>query len=297
MLLTRQTRRRFLSGSAQIGAGWLALPSATAAAAGRVSKMRFGLMTYQWGIDWDVPTLIANCATAKAYAVELRTSAHYAHGVELTLPEARRREVKKQFADSPVQVIGLASAERFDSPDPGRLNQAIEIVKAHVKLSQDVGGQGVRVVPNDYHPGIPKEKTIEQISRSLNKVGKFAADYGQRIRLENHGAAGDLVSLRKIMDGVDQPNVRIKLNGATVDGPDFALRFEKIKSFLDDTLHFHELDRGDFPYQLQSDLLIDAGWDGWWLLEASSKPPDRVQAMIQQRGMWEAIVAKSLNRS
>ena len=74
-------------------------------------------------------------------------------------------------------------------------------------------------------------------------------------------------------------------------------RFAMVKPFLDDTLHFHELDRGDFPYQLQSDLLIDAGWDGWWLLEASSKPPDRVQAMIHQRGMWEAIVAKSLNRS
>src|ERR1051325_7369927 len=115
MLLTRQTRRQFLSRSAQIGAGWLALQSPTAPAAVRSSKMRFGLMTYQWGIDWDVPTLIANCATAKAYAVELRTSAHYAHGVELTLPEAHRREVKKRFAASPCQAIGLAAAARCDS--------------------------------------------------------------------------------------------------------------------------------------------------------------------------------------
>ena len=90
------------------------------AAPKRISKMRFGLMTYQWGIDWDVPTLIANCTKTKAFGVELRTSAHYAHGVELTLPEAQRREVKKQFADSPVQVVGVASAERFDSPDPER---------------------------------------------------------------------------------------------------------------------------------------------------------------------------------
>src|SRR5260370_20301429 len=129
MLLTRQTRRQFLSRSAQIGAGWLALQSATGAAAGRVSKMRFGLMTYQWGIDWDVPTLIANCATAKAYAVELRTSAHYAHGVELSLPEAQRREVKKRFADSPVRVIGLASAERFDSPDPNSSTRPSKLSK------------------------------------------------------------------------------------------------------------------------------------------------------------------------
>jgi hypothetical protein len=268
-----------------------------AAAPKRISKMRFGLMTYQWGIDWDVPTLIANCTKTKAFGVELRTSAHYAHGVELTLPEAQRREVKKQFADSPVQVVGVASAERFDSPDPERLAKAIEIVKGHCKLSQDVGGKGVRVVPNDYHPDIPKEKTIDQISRALNMVGKFAADYGQRIRLENHGGAGDLVSLSKIMAGVDQPNVRIKLNGESIDGPEFAQRFEPVKPYLDNTLHFHELDRGNFPYQLQSDLLIDSGWEGWWLLEASSKPPDRVEAMNQQRDIWERIVAKSLNRS
>src|SRR5215471_12416640 len=146
-------RREFLTAgiSGLTGFGLQAL-----AATRRVSKMRFGLMTYQWGIDWDVPTLIANCTKTKAYAVELRTSAHYAHGVELTMPDAQRREVKKQFADSPVQVVGVASAERFDSPDPDRLNKAIEIVKGHCKLSQDVGGKGVRVVPNDYHPDVPK---------------------------------------------------------------------------------------------------------------------------------------------
>ena len=44
------------------------------------------------------------------------------------------------------------------------------------------------------------------------------------------------------------------------------------------------------------DLLIDAGWDGWWLLEASSKPPDRVQGILQQREIWDGIVAKSLHR-
>jgi hypothetical protein len=99
------------------------------------------------------------------------------------------------------------------------------------------------------------------------------------------------------MAGVDQPNVRIKLNGDNRDGPEFAQRFEPVKPYLDDTLHFHELDRGNFPYQLQSDLLIDSGWEGWWLLEASSKPPDRVEAMNQQRDIWERIVAKSLNRS
>jgi hypothetical protein len=26
----------------------------------RAAKMRFGLVTYMWGADWDLPTLLAN---------------------------------------------------------------------------------------------------------------------------------------------------------------------------------------------------------------------------------------------
>jgi hypothetical protein len=35
-------------------------------------------------------------------------------------------------------------------------------------------------------------------------------------------------------------------------------------------------------------------WDGWGLLEASDKVPDRVQALIEQRQLWEQIVAKAV---
>lgn len=287
------TRRRFISRSAQAGAGLAALG---AVAAQRVSKMRFGFTSYQWGMDWDVPTTIANCTKAKAFGVELRTQEKYASGVEVSLSDAQRREVRKRFADSPVQLVGLACSEKYDWLDAAKLNEAIETTRAHLKLSHDVGGHGLRVFVNDFHKEVPHEKTIEQVTRALNTVGKIGADYGQLIRLENHGSAGDLVTIRKIMDGVDQKNVRIKLNGLPADAEDFARRFELVRNILDDTLHFHELDRGNFPYQLQSDLLIDAGWDGVWLLEASSKVPDRLQALIEQHKLWDAMVAKSLNR-
>lgn len=284
-------RRRFLAGGVALAAG-----PAFSAPAGRGGKMRFGFTTYQWGMRWDIPTLIANCTKAKAFGVELRTSANYAHGVETTLDAAARREVKKRFADSPVELLGVASSERFCWPDPERLKTAIESAKAQVVLSRDVGGKGVRVVPNDFHKGVPQEKTIEQISRTLNIVGRFAAEHGQMIRLENHGSAGTLPTLRKIMEGVDQKNVRIKLNGEGRDAADFAQRFQMVREYLGDTLHFHELDRGDFPYQLQSDLLADSGWDGWWLLETSTKVEDPFQALLNQRALWERIIEKTLSR-
>ena len=291
------SRRRLLTGSGATAAA-LASGQFTAIAA-RASKLRFGFTTYQWGSEWDIPTIIANCTQAKAFGVELRTSAKYKHGVEPDISESRRREVKRIFADSPVKVIGIASAARFDSPDPAALKAAIEDAKAHVKLSSDVGATGVRVFPNDFHKDVPQERTIAQISRSLNEVGKFAAGYGQMVRLENHGSAGRLVTLQKVMATVDQPNVRIKLNGdgRDAEGGSFAQNFALVKDRLGDTLHMHELNGDRFPYQLQFDLLIDAGWEGWCFVEASAKVPDRFQALLEQKRIWDGMIATSVGRS
>jgi len=155
----------------------------------------------------------------------------------------------------------------------------------------------VRVFPNSFQEGVPREKTIEQIADSMNILGAFAADYGQQVRLEAHGNVGELPTLKTIMEHVDQPSVRLKLNSATRDaqGEGFEHNFNLVKDFLGDTLHLHNLKDAEFPYQLQMDLLVRMGWSGWQLLEASHKVPDRVQALIEQRQIWDQMLANSLN--
>jgi sugar phosphate isomerase/epimerase len=269
----------------------------TAGVKKHAARTRFGFTTYQWGQDWDVPTLIANCTKAGAFGVELRTSQSYAHGVELELDAQQRSEVKKRFEDSPVKLVGIASSERYDSPEKAQLDSAVENTKAYVELSRDVGGSGVRVFPNNFHDGVSCEKTIEQIAKALNVVGAFAAGYGQEIRLEAHGSAGDLPTIRAIMDQVDQPSIRVKLNSDIRDTKDdgFESQFNLVKDLLGETLHLHNLKDTEFPYQLQMDLLVRAGWSGWQLLEASDKVPDRVEALIEQRRIWDQMLANSLN--
>jgi hypothetical protein len=298
------SRRSFLSQGVRVAIGALATTTLTscnslrtADSAKRSTRTRFGLTTYQWGKDWDIPTLITNCRKAQVFGVELRTSQSYAHGVELELNAEQRREVKKRFLDSPVILVGLATSERYDSPEAAKLKLAIENTKAYIKLSRDTGGSGVRVFPNSFHDGVPREKTIEQIGNSLNIVGAFAADYDQQVRLEAHGNAGDLPTLRAIMDRVDQPSVRVKLNSDKRDtaGQGFEHNFNLVKDLLGDTLHLHNLKDTGFPYQLQMDLLVKMGWTGWQMLEVSHKVPDRVQALIEQRQIWDGLLANSLN--
>lgn len=281
------TRRGFAAGLAGCA---LAAPA----------RMRFGFTTYTWGARWDIPTLIANCAKAGAYGVELRTTMNYAHGVERTLSAAGRLEVRKRFESSPVKLVGLACGERFDSPDPAKLAAAIETAKDYVKLAAATGAPGLRVFPNDWQKNVPRERTIEQIGKSVGVLGRFAREHGVEIRLENHGTAGRLETLRQILDIAAEPNVRVKLNSDPRDAEDgaFAARFALVERFLAGTLHIHELDSPEekFPYQLQFDLLARAKWTGWCLVEASSKVPDPVEALIALRRSWESMAANAYRR-
>jgi len=55
------TRRSFLQKSVAAGIGLTALNNLSAMPLMAKSKMRLVLVTYMWGFDWDLPTLIANC--------------------------------------------------------------------------------------------------------------------------------------------------------------------------------------------------------------------------------------------
>jgi sugar phosphate isomerase/epimerase len=289
-------RRRFLQTSAGIAAGLLpaslhSIPSLGKSEQPRPSKIRFGLVTYQWGRDWDLPTIIANCQKTGAEGVELRTT--HKHGVEPSLNASQRREVKARFADSPVTLIGLGSAEDFHSPDPKKLAASIEATKAFIKLSHDVGGSGVKVRPNDLPDGVPHEKTIEQIGRALNTVGAFGADYGQQIRLEIHGKkTSPLPIIAAIMHVADNSNVALCWNSNPEDlkGDGLAHNFKLVEKRLGATTHVHDLGGKSYPYVEFFALLKAANYKGWLLEEASSNPPDRVAALAEERKAFDALL-------
>ena len=114
------SRRKFLEYSIRLGgAAMLAGPLGEMLAVGAEKpggKVKLGLCTYLWGKDWDLPTVIANCAKSKVLAVELRTQ--HKHGVEPSISAAERKEVKKRFAASPVLLLGVGSNECFHHVDP-----------------------------------------------------------------------------------------------------------------------------------------------------------------------------------
>jgi sugar phosphate isomerase/epimerase len=253
----------------------------------RPSKMKLGIVTYNIAKDWDVPTIIKNCTETKFEGAELRTT--HAHGVEVALGKQQREEVKKQFRDSPVELMGLGSAFDYHTPDQAKLRADIAATKEYIILAHDVGAPGVKVRPNGLPAEVPKEKTLEQIGKSLLEIGEFGEAHGVQIRLEVHGKETSLVpNAKAIMDVADHKNVGVcwNSNQSDLEGEGFDHNFNLLKKNIF-TVHMRDLYLDEYPFRKLLAGLNDSGFTGYCLAEITeSKDPVRVLRYF--RSLWLA---------
>jgi sugar phosphate isomerase/epimerase len=251
--------------------------------------MRLGMVTYLWGANWDLPTLLTNCEQTEFEGVELRST--HAHGVEVTLTDHQREEVRKRFEDSPVTCVGLGSACEYHSPDPSVLKQNIELTKEFIVLSHDVGGTGVKVRPNGFNAGEEQARTIERIGKALRECGEFANNYGQELRLEVHGrGTQDPRVIRQIIDIADHEQVLVCWNsnpGEVVDGS-IAQGFGLLRDSFSQVVHIHDLYDRAYPYRELFSLLGGIDYGGWCLSE-SPATTDPLKVMRYYRALWHEL--------
>ncbi|GAB4022375.1 hypothetical protein GCM10028808_69940 [Spirosoma migulaei] len=276
------------------GASMLVGPTFASESTRDKSGIKLGFVTYLWGKDWDLSTLIKNCADTNILGVELRVE--HAHNVMPELNAAQRLEVKKKFTDSPVKLVGLGTNQQFDYVDQSQLNASIERAKEFIRLSADVGGSGVKVKPNALHKEVPTEKTVAQIGASLNELARYGAEFGQQIRLEVHGEeTQELPMTKRIMDVANHPNASIcwNCNPQDLNGKGFQSNFNLVKDRLGATCHVRELDRTDYPYQDLLTNLVQLNYKGWVLLECHTNPADKVASMKAQRAVFDRMITKA----
>ncbi|HIE97291.1 MAG TPA: sugar phosphate isomerase/epimerase [Planctomycetes bacterium] len=287
-------RRDFLAATAALAAASQRGLSAGLPTPRSASKLKLGLVTYNWGKEWDVPTIIRNCETTGFAGVELRST--HKHGVEITIDRNRRLDVRRQFEDSNVELVGLGSACEYHAVDPAVLKKNIDETKQFVKLCKDVGGSGVKVRPN----GLPKERsveqTLEQIGQSLNEVGRFAGDHGIQIRVEVHGrGTNEIPHMQKIFDIADNPNVVVcwNCNPSDLAGDGLVANYRSLQNRMG-TVHIHDLRNNKYPWAELFPLLQETtaeSFTGWALLEEGAVPQDIVPAMKENHDQWKVLTA------
>ena len=262
------SRRRFIQsaalGMAAVSSGGLHVSVLKKAPAGKKEypPLKLGLMTYNLGKDWDIETIIRNCSETGWVHAELRTT--HRHGVEVALSKAERDAVKKRFQDSPLEAISLASAFSYHHTDPAVLREHIEGTKEYLRLAADVGAIGIRVFPNAFPEGVSRDKTMEQIGKSLAEVGEFGHNLGVDVRVCVHGnGTADIPVIRNILDYSGSEHVFVNWN---CNMNDFAGEgLEKKFNMLSDRIrgvHMHEL-YSEYPYREFLKLLRESGYTGY----------------------------------
>ena len=268
------TRRRFFQ-TAALGAAALSTGQLKAFAYerkpgphGKYPPLKLGLMTYTLGAKWDIDTLIKNCTEAGWVHAELRTT--HAHGVEVSLSKQERAEVKKRFEDSSLEAISLASAFSYHYTDQAELKESIEGTKEYLQLAADVGALGIRVFPNAFPEGVSREKTMEQIGKSLAEVGEFGHKLGVDVRVCVHGNGTDNVPvIKRILDYSNSDHVYVNwnCNPSDTEGEGLEQNFNMVKDRIRG-IHMHEL-YSDYPYRSFFKLLRESGYTGYCNAEIS----------------------------
>ncbi|MGI8783329.1 MAG: sugar phosphate isomerase/epimerase family protein [Acidobacteriota bacterium] len=284
----KPSRRDFLATTAALPLVTVQAKQAAPPAARK--GLRIGTVTYNIAKDWDVPTIIKNLTEVGMEAVELRTT--HAHGVEIALSAEKRAEVKRLFADSPVAIGGLGTTCEYHAADPAVVRRNIEETKQWVLLARDLGSPSVKVRPNGLPPGVPEEKTLEQIGRSLRECGAFAHDHGVRIQLEVHGRdTARLPRIKKILDhSGDHPGVWICWNSNQEDLLDGGLEsnFRLVQHKIGQ-VHMRDLYAEEYPWRKLIGLLQGIKLQGYCFAELGNPSTDGVRVLRYFRGMFRAF--------
>jgi sugar phosphate isomerase/epimerase len=287
------TRRQLLSTSVAAALSGNALLKRTFAedsvpASGKARRsMRLGSVTYNIAKDWDIPTIIKNFEATGFQGVELRTT--HAHGVEVSLSKEQRAEIRKRFADSKVELMGLGSIFEFQMPEQDKLRKEIEATKEYIVLAHDVGATGVKVRPNGLPKDVPVEKTLDQIGRALGELGPFAADHGQQIRLEVHGAGSSfLPNIKRVVDVAAHKNVGVcwNSNQTDLDGAGFDHNFDLVKDKIF-SVHMRDLYLEEYPFRKLLTRLNEINFGGYCLAEIPESA-DPLRVMRYFRALWKA---------
>ena len=250
--------------------------------------MHLGAVTYNVLKDYDLESLIKSLESAGFEGVELRTT--HKHGVEITLGASERERIRRRFEASKVRLVSYGTTCEFHSPEAEVRKKNVEEGKRWVELAHDTGAMGVKVRPNGFPEGVPKEVTIQRIAEGLRELGDYGAGRGVEIWMEVHGrGTQDPPVSAAIMKAAKHQFVGACWNSNPTDVVDGSVRqsFEMLRPFIK-SVHINELANPAYPWRELFTLLRQMKYERYTLCEAQeSKEPERF--LRWYRALWREL--------
>jgi sugar phosphate isomerase/epimerase len=272
MLMMQKDRREFLQRLAIILAG---LPAALHAAGGRlpIGFSTLGCPTWDW-------LKILDFAQQNGFAaVELR-------GLQGTMdlpsrPEfgaARIEQTKKEIADRGLRISCVSSSANLHSAGQQHAEQLAD-ARRYIDLASQLAAPYVRVFGNKLIG--PRGPALEHIAASLRELGDYAGPKNVTVLLESHGDFTDAPTLREILEMASSSHVGLlwDAHNTYVDGKeDPAVTVSQLGRYIRHTHlkdsrlesggdHYVLTGRGKVPVKRQVELLVEAGYAGYFSFE------------------------------
>jgi sugar phosphate isomerase/epimerase len=235
--------------------------------------MKLSMLTYNLARTWDLDKILKVSKMYGFAGVELRAEADHAHGVELELNAAQRREVRNRFEDAYIDVAGIGTSSRFESPDVAKRQQQIARTKQYIELAADLGSERIRVFGNDIPKDVDRGDCVQWVGESLAELGEYADPYGVDVLLEMHGQFNYWGFARTAVEIADCPNVAIVYNCDPRDmvAGSIAATYSQVRGWIRH-VHMHAF-VGPYPYPELFKLLAEDGYDGYFSSEVDQGTP------------------------
>jgi len=272
MVITYTDRREFLQRLAMTIA---ALPAALHAAGGRLPIGFSTLGCPSW--DW---LKILDFAQQNGFAaVELR-------GMQGTMdlpsrPEfgaTRLEQSKKEIADRGLRISCVSSSANLHTAGQEHEQQLAD-ARRFIDLASQLAAPYVRVFGNKLIG--PRAPALEHIAASLRELGNYAGPKNVAVLLESHGDFTDAPTLREILETAGSSHVGLlwDAHNTFVDGKeDPAVSVGQLGKYIRHThlkdsrmeggeAHYVLTGRGGVPVKRQVELLVAAGYAGYYSFE------------------------------
>ena len=272
MLATPLARRDFLERLAVL------LATLPQVARGAGARLPIGFSTLgcpQW--NW---LKILDFAVQNGFAaVELR-------GLEGTMDLPSRQEFavrqiaqsKKEIADRGLRISCVSSSANMHDTGPEHEKQLAD-ARRFIDLASQLGAPYVRVFGNKLAQA--REAAVEHIAASLRELGDYARPKNVTVLIESHGDFTNSAILREILEraGSGQVGLLWDAHNTFVEGKeDPATTLTQLGKYIRHTHlkdsrtengqdHYVLTGRGEVPVKRQVELLVAAGYTGYYSFE------------------------------
>jgi len=192
---------------------------------------------------------------------------------------ARIEQSKKEIAARGLRISCVSSSANLHDVDSRQHEQQLADARRFIDLAEQIGAPYVRVFGNKLIG--PRAAALQHIAAGLHELGEYAGPKNVTVLLESHGDFTDSPALGEILEKAGSPHVALlwDAHNTYVEGkedPEITvtrlgkyirhthLKDSRIEGGAD---HYVLTGRGDVPVKRQVELLVEAGYSGYYSFE------------------------------